>query len=81
MNYPRFILGIAKSHLSTIRPHGLAAARYDHLDKERLHTLRIEANKVLHDAKRAESLSIEGEEKILQFFRDLKFYIEKAPSK
>lgn len=23
MNHPRFILGIAKSHLSTIRPHGL----------------------------------------------------------
>ena len=26
MNHPRFILGIAKSHLSTIRPHGLGSA-------------------------------------------------------
>ena len=57
----------------------IAAARYRFLDKRKLHGLRIRANSILHDYGGLPALGAEDEKAILQVFKDLKYYIEKAP--
>lgn len=59
----------------------LAVARYDHLHANKLHSLRMDANNVLHRFAVTGKLRDGDEDAILQFFKDLKFYIERAPSK
>ena len=57
----------------------LATAKYDFLNENKLHILRTTANEILHDFSGSPTLSIESEKQLLSFFKDLKFYIEKAP--
>lgn len=59
----------------------LAVARYDHLNAKKLHSLRMDANTVLHQFALTGKLRDDDEIAILQFFKDLKFYIERAPSR
>ena len=58
----------------------LAVARYDFLDKGQLDAHRKNANRILHDFSGGKALSTEDEIDLLKFFRDLKNYIEQAPS-
>ena len=58
----------------------IAAARYRFLDKRKLHDLRKRANGILHDYGGSPALDAQDEKAILQVFKDLKFYIEKAPA-
>lgn len=58
----------------------LAAARYDFLNASKLHQLRMNANDLLHNYSAQSVRSLDDEKTVLAFFRDLKFYIEKAPA-
>ena len=57
----------------------IAAKRYDFLTISKLDALREGGNTILHRYSAAGKLALDDEEKILQFFKDLKFFIEKAP--
>ncbi|MFP1630960.1 hypothetical protein ACLB6G_04415 [Zhengella sp. ZM62] len=59
----------------------LAVVRYDFLSKKKLHSLRLDANRILHNIAGEPKLGLEDEKVLLQFFKDLKFYIERAPQK
>ena len=59
----------------------IAAERYRFLSKTKLDALRKGANTVLHQYSASGEIALEDEEKMLQFFKDLKFYIERAPDK
>jgi len=59
----------------------LAVARYDFLSAKKLHSLRRDANRILHAYNSAAPLSEEDERKLLSFLKDLKFYIERAPDR
>lgn len=57
----------------------LAAARYDFINASKLHQLRMNANDLLHNYSAQSVRLLDDEKTVLSFFRDLKFYIEKAP--
>ena len=59
----------------------LAVLRYDFLSAKKLHSLRMDANRILHAYNSAAPLSEEDERKLLSFLKDLKFYIERAPER
>ena len=59
----------------------LAVARYGFLSDKKLHSLRMDANRILHAYNGAAPLSEEDERKLLSFLKDLKFYIERAPER
>ena len=58
----------------------LAVARYNFLTAKKLHDMRKQANRILHNYADSASVSREDEKQLITFFKDLKFYIEKAPS-
>ena len=57
----------------------LAAARYEFLDKERMHKHRRRANEVLHSY--TTSRSVNESDPVLPFICDLRYWIEKAPER
>jgi len=57
----------------------LAARRFAFLDAARLHRHRKAANRIMHGYTAAKKLTAEDEELILDFFRNLKFLIQRAP--
>ena len=56
----------------------IAVSRYDFLQKNRLDALRKRANKALHNNMDKQSTT-ELEDALIGFFKDIKFWIEKAP--
>lgn len=57
----------------------IATAKYEFLNARKLHSLRMGANRILHEYGAASSMSDADEANIITFFKDLRFYIEKAP--
>jgi hypothetical protein len=57
----------------------LAAARYEFLCERKMRGLSDTANKVLHDYAGSGAIALEDDQAILKHFKDLKYYIEKAP--
>ena len=57
----------------------LAVKRYDFLPAKKLHNLRENANKTLHDFGKSDLPNSAYEDDLIGFFKDLKFYIERAP--
>lgn len=58
----------------------LAAERFSFIDAKRLHAHRRAANHILHDYARAKKLSAEDDDMIIDFLRNLKFLIQRAPT-
>lgn len=59
----------------------LACARFDHLQRKKLDSIRERGNEILHRGVGLTGPSGQDEATLLQCFKDLKFMIEKAPEK
>ena len=59
----------------------LAVKKYDFLPSDKLHGLRKDANRILHAYSNNINLDPEDEKRVLSAIKDIKHYIERAPTR
>ena len=58
----------------------LANERYEFIQGERLKKLTDYSNKILYSYSKSKKITYEGERIIIEFFKTIKFLIERAPN-